>query len=92
MTLENVSIAGIRHTSLFKGNGEKATLSLKNVTIDVDSKEAFLRIDKSIRLDFEQVDFKNPVIIEVEDSHMLQLEGMTTMKFLVEDELYSDDV
>lgn len=92
LTLENVSITGIRHTSLFKGNGEKATLSLKNVTIDVDSKEAFLRIDKSIRLDFDGVDFKKPIILEVEDSHMLQLEGMTTMKFLVEDELYSDDV
>ena len=81
LTLENVSIAGIRHTSLFKGNGEKATLALKNVAIDFESKEAFLQIDKGIHLDFEQVDFRRPTRIKIGSDQTIELEGMTTMKF-----------
>lgn len=81
LTLENVSIAGIRHTSLFKGNGEQAKLTLKNVTIDFASKEAFLQIDKGIHLDFEQVDFRRPTLINIDSDQTIELKGMTTMKF-----------
>lgn len=90
LTLENVSITGIRHASLFKGNGEKVRLSLKNVIIDFESEEAFLTIDKSVTLDFERVDFKQPVIIEIEASQILKFEGVTTMKFSVEEKFIED--
>ena len=82
LSFENVSISGIRHTSLFKGNGENVKLSFKNVKISFDSKEAFLKIDDSVELNFQHVEFLQPTIISMDDGRTLQFEGTANVKVI----------
>ncbi|WP_245249560.1 glycoside hydrolase family 28 protein [Vagococcus allomyrinae] len=82
--LENVHVTGIRHTSLFRGNGEKAQLSLKNVVIDFESKAPFLEIDENITLNFDKVDFIKPTVIQIGSGKRIFVHGLTTFKFVFE--------
>ncbi|MGM0175040.1 glycoside hydrolase family 28 protein [Enterococcus sp. DIV0800] len=80
LSFENVSISGIRQTSIFKGSGERVTLFLKNVQLAFDPEIPFLRIDESVRLDFQQVTFLQPTVIEMGNGKTLQFEGTVTAK------------
>lgn len=78
--LENANVSNIRHTSLFKGNGEKGKLVMRNVRIDFDSDEPFLEIDSSIDLIMENVEFLKEVTIITGSGSKLSCKGQTTVK------------
>lgn len=84
--LENVQIKDIRETSVFKGHREQAKLILNNVKIDFDSTKIFLLIDESISLDFKQVNFVNPTIIQIASKRKLYFHGLTTFKLFANEE------
>lgn len=77
-SIENSVISGIRHSSLFKGNGEQGKLLLKNVCISHESPEPFLIIDDSIELSLENVIFEQPTTIITQDSQ-LQVKQLTNL-------------
>lgn len=78
--LENTFVSGIRHTSLFKGNGEKGKLVMRNVQIDFDSDEPFLEIDHCIDLEFEGVNFLKEAAIVTGANQRLSFKGLTTAR------------
>lgn len=81
LILENMNISNIRHTSLFKGNGQKGKLIIRNTQIDFNSMEPFLEIDSSINLELDNVIFLKEVKIVTGLDDILQLKGITTLQF-----------
>lgn len=74
LLLENVSISKLRHTSVFKGNGEKVELTLKNTQLNYESDEVFLEIDEWVALALENVYFVHSTRIK-RGNHEILLHG-----------------
>lgn len=75
LTFENIMLADIAHTSVFKGGSEKSALTLKNMIIDYTAEEAFLEVDDAVVLTLENVFFVHPVKIRLNDSTVIELES-----------------
>lgn len=81
LLIENCSISGIRKTSNFFGNGEQVRLQFKNLKIDYTGEACFLRVDESVQLELQQVEFLNPTKIEIGKNQVIELQGLITQRF-----------
>ena len=62
LTIEDAEIVGLEKTGVFLGNGEAATLTLKNVSISAVPTE-FLQIDDAVTLVLDHVRFDVPTVV-----------------------------
>ncbi|MDK1727922.1 glycosyl hydrolase family 28 protein [Dellaglioa algida] len=77
--LSNFQISNQNSTSIFKGNGEHATLEIVDSIISVNSDRIFLKIDKDVTFKMSNVYFSQKTQVEVENDEIIVLAGLVNI-------------
>lgn len=84
IVFENVKLTNLKQTSLFKGNGERCQLIIKDAFIDYCAQDAFLVIDESIELIMDNVIFNQMTIIKINKNSLVKITDCKNLKLIEE--------
>ena len=84
IVFENVKLVNLKQSSLFKGNGERCQLVIKDAFIDYCNQDDFLVIDASIELIMDNVIFNKTTMLKINKNSLVKITNCKNLKLIEE--------